>query len=131
MKTAAARVLVTILCSLAVWSSLHAQTIERSLNVAGLGYEAHNLQLVDADGNPATEEWLAMPTTETGAYQVIAVSTSGAICTGPWFYPTAGLASAGVIVRRLGLRDVLLVREHYVFSRGPVLRVVGLTRPPC
>lgn len=112
-------------------STASAQTIESQINVNALGYGNHDIRLVDADGNPATEEWLAVPKSPGGAFQLVAVSPYGGACFGPWFTPTAGFGAAEVIINRKGNRDVLLVREYTFISPGPTLRVVGLTRPPC
>ncbi|MCC6989957.1 MAG: hypothetical protein IT181_13210 [Acidobacteria bacterium] len=123
--------LVLIALLLLVGASLSAQTIERTLDVNALGYTQHDVRPVDTDGNPATEEWLAVPKQAGGLYQVIAISSAGGGCFGTWFNPGAGFYSSATTVGRLGVRDVLLVREYIVFGPGPTLRVVGLTRPPC
>lgn len=109
---------------------LSAQTVERSIDVSAFGYEAHNVRPVDADGDASTEEWLAEPRQTGGRYQVIAVGAAG-VCFGAWFDPGDGLPLHTATVSRLGARDVLVVREFLLFTFGPALRVVGLTRPPC
>lgn len=125
------RALIASLFACLVAVSASAQTIESQTNVNVLGYQNHDVRLVDADGNPATEEWLAVPKAPGGAFQVVAIASSGAACFGAWFVPTSGFPAAEVVIGRRGTRDVLLVREYLFVSPGPTLRVVGLTRPPC
>lgn len=126
------RTLILALFVLASLAAASAQTVERSLDVNALGYANHEIRLVDADGNPGTEEWLAVPKLPGGLYQVIAIGSSGGACFGAWFNPAAGFYASAVTVGRLGVRDVLLVREFvFLGGQGPTLRVVGLTRPPC
>lgn len=109
-----------------------AQTVEIEIDLAPLGYSAHTLHPAEADGNPATEEWLAVPRWFGGLYQVLAVAPDGHTCTGDWFAPADGLAGASVTKERRGDRDVLIVREAALFlPRTQIERVVGLTRPPC
>lgn len=112
-------------------SSLVAQTVELALNVNALGFANHNLVAVDADGNPTTREWLAVPTTTGGLYQMVSLSPTGSICFGTPFAPGAGLQYSTITVNTANPRTVLEVRESLVFALGATFRTVGLTRPPC
>lgn len=109
-------------------SAVSAQTLEAEADLRPLGLAEHDLVPVDADGDPDTEEWLAMPREFSEGFRVLAVTPTG-LCSGPPFHPAGDLEYPRVLVVRRGRRDVLLVRDRGGF--GPHVRLVGLTRPRC
>lgn len=120
------RIRLTLVClALAVQAS--AQSFVGSLDLAALGYGQSVVRTVEADGNPATVELLAVRNSD-GLHSVGAIR--GTACAGAWFNPRAGLPVsifASVAVQRLGDRDVLIVRE----ANGVAMYAVGLTVPGC
>jgi hypothetical protein len=88
--------------------------------------------LIDADGNPATQEWAIQ---YNGQWRVAAIRSS--ICLGPWFDPRGippgvpfwPYSSPVVSIERLGTRDVLTVTNAQ--APGSPVRVFSLDAPPC
>lgn len=106
---------------------IDAQTLAAIFDTATLGYAQSTVRTVEADGNPATVELLAVRHSD-GAYSVGAVRTVG--CAGPWFSPRAGLpvsVFSSIAVERVAGRDVLFVRD----LSGAAIYVVSLHSPPC
>lgn len=137
------RAFLVVLCLAVCTAVAQAQTIVNQVDVGALGFGTHELRPVEADGDPRTEEWLAI---SAGAprrlFQVIALA-AGRLCAGrqfdpsaDWVDPATDLRGAVVAVHRLGTRDILIVRETRQVSAttyqfGPLLRIVALERPPC
>lgn len=111
---------LVMICGLA----LAAQSAITTIDLRALKLDRHDVQFVEADGNMATVEALAVGW-DDNAYRVIAVR--GAICVGPAFSPRRDPFTT-VDVQRLGMRDVLVVRS---LVDSTSLRIVALDVPPC
>lgn len=101
-----------------------AQTLVATIDLAALGYSQAVVRTVEADGNPATLELLAIRNSD-GLYSVARGS-----CAGPWFNPRAGLpvsVFAAVTVNRVGAVDLLMVRD----VNGSPAYGVSLNAPNC
>lgn len=112
-------------------TSATAQTVEREINLAALGWGAVEAWPIDTDGHPETEEWLvrapATPFTFITTYRVVAVREDArdGLCIGDWFNPRATTPYAKIALMRLGRVDKLRVDEP------GTLRIVSLDTPPC
>lgn len=116
-----------------VWgltAPIAAQQVAITVDPAQLQMGYVDVRPVDADGNPATDEWLVYAP-QTAQFRVIA--TQGArICSGETFTLTGVYAfqSEPFEVVRWGLRDVLKVkRPQWLFAY--VFDFIALTRPEC
>lgn len=116
-------VLFLALCAQTTITPTHAQTAVASIDLVALGLARTDIQPVDTDHNPWTQEWLAR-SWDTNLYTVIAQRTQ--VCVGAWFDPRPHLFST-VTVSRVGTVDMLLVRSPF----DNVLRLIALHTPSC
>ena len=119
------RVLIAALVAALASVSVSAQQVERTVDLASLGWGQVDATPVDTDGNDATEEWLVQTVALPPQYRVVAVRPSG-MCAGPWFQPSDGMDSVA-LVEIGGVSKLKLTR---LFAFG-VLRIVSLTTPAC
>lgn len=111
-----------VFVSLLVVGAVQAQTPLGRLDLAALGYEAATVQPIEADGDPATIELLAVRHAD-GWYSVGRPS-----CAGPWFNPRAGVSWwSSITVGMLNGRHVLLVRDY----GSTALDAIALHAPTC
>jgi hypothetical protein len=106
-------------------STTHAQSVTMVIDLAPYGLAGAEVLPADADGNPATVEYLAK---SGDLYQVVAVRS--VVCQGAWFNPKALVgvpAWASVATATKQGRTVLVVRSPW----DSILREVGLHLPPC
>lgn len=105
-----------------------AQTVFTVLEWAALGYPGATVSLIEADGNPATVEVLAIRHSDQ-LYSVGSWRTT--LCRGAWFSPWANAGTtpflSPVSVQRFGGRDYLFVQPYGT----PQTVVLTLTPPPC
>lgn len=110
--------------AICAWSVTAAGQTPTMIDLAPLGLARADVRPVEADGNPATAEWLARDW-DTGQYRVLSVCAGG-VRLGPPFDPRSSLFTS-VDVQRQGARDVLLVRAY----GDTILRIVYLDAPGC
>jgi len=114
-----------------------AQTVERSYDLTAAGWGPVTITPIDADGDPATEEWaVRQPATLVDgqfveAWRVVAIR--GRLCVGEWFR-VPGLVDRGqVSIHMIGRRSKLLV-SRVAFSWTGLqyaADVIALDMPPC
>jgi hypothetical protein len=97
---------------------------------------------VEADGNPATSEWLIRHVPPIGSawtypiwadwYRVVAIGSTGT-CQGPWFAPASTTSTEGQVdIYSVNGHDEMHVRYRYTAPQSEErIRVVNLVRPPC
>jgi hypothetical protein len=113
-----------------------AQTVERTIDLSGLGWGRIDLTAVDADGDPRTREWLVTTLDDAGdpqSYRVVA-ERSGSYCTGHWFTPQARRADAWVTVKVIteaGAHKLLVTERWGFFGHGMTVRTIRLDLPSC
>jgi hypothetical protein len=127
------RRVICLLCLLIPAVAVQAQGTLWEFDPTALGYVAHTLQLVDADGDPRTRELLAVPQTLGGQFRVVAISPDGQrTCPGAWFVPAADFTDgAWLTLERDQGRDIIVARSPWLFSAKQRQRGIPLVRPPC
>lgn len=130
------RHLLAILCSFALvplvlplQQPVQAQTVIAVVNYAAAGLDQATVRTIEADGNPATIDLLAIRNSD-GLYAVARLNAAGTICVGSWFNPRTLVNAppfSSTSVERVGLTDVLQVR----YPSGGTAYILALTAPSC
>jgi hypothetical protein len=117
---------------LALPGSAFAQTVERTIDLSQFGWGKVSATPVNADGNPATEEWLIQSRDSLNPrYRVVAVRNGG-LCVGEWFNPIPeGQFGTHPVLGRIGNRDVLVINSAALFAPTSALTIVSLDTPQC
>jgi hypothetical protein len=129
-----------VVAMLSLSSSVFAQTVERTIDLGALGWGQVQVQAVETDGDPATEEWLVFQLTwqklpndnwrRFDLWRVVAVRDNGP-CVGDWFDPRPpNDDGVRVEIARRGSVDKLLMHQTEP-SGAQRLYIVGLTTPEC
>lgn len=113
---------------LLVSSVASAQTVERTIVIGALGWDARP---INTDDNTATEEWLVTGwdvASNRTTWMVVAVRPQG-LCMGARFV-VPQVPDNAIRIERVGDRDKLIVRE-FSFVQGFTLTVYALDTPTC
>jgi hypothetical protein len=114
------------------------QTLERTIDLSGLGWGKVQVLPVEADGLAHTREWLVTRLDAADApeaYRVV-VERPGGYCAGGWFLPRTPTPmplswETAELIQDRGIHKFLVVERWGFFTHGMRVTLITLDLPRC